>query len=206
MTIDFMARPLRREVLQWLDQAVPAKRLQHILRVEAMAIALAQQHNLAVDRAQQAGLMHDLAKCFTPSQLLAVAEAEGWTLDPAETDCPHLLHASVGAVVARDTFGVTNPQVLNAIAHHTLGSPDMDALGCVVYVADSLEPGRGDTPQLQHLRQLSYRDLWGATYETCVASLQHLLESRRPVHSRTILTHNSLLPSHRHRKAVSSAA
>ena len=206
MTIDFMARPLRREVLHWLEKAVTAKRRQHILRVEAMAIALAQQHNLAVDRAQQAGLMHDLAKCFTPSQLLAVAEAEGWTLDPAETDCPHLLHASVGAVVARDTFGVTNPQVLNAIAHHTLGSPDMDALGCVVYVADSLEPGRGDTPQLQHLRQLSYRDLWGATYETCVASLQHLLENRRPVHPRTILTHNSLLPSHRHRKAVSSAA
>ncbi|MEL6401681.1 MAG: bis(5'-nucleosyl)-tetraphosphatase (symmetrical) YqeK [Cyanobacteria bacterium J06626_4] len=206
MTIDFMARPLRREVLQWLDRAVPAKRLQHILRVEAMAIALAQQHNLAVDLAQQAGLMHDLAKCFTPSQLLAVAEAEGWTLDPAETDCPHLLHAPVGAVVARDTFGVTNPQVLNAISHHTLGSPDMDALGSVVYMADSLEPGRGDTPQLQHLRQLSYRDLWGATYETCVASLQHLLENHRPVHPRTILTHNSLLQSHRQRQAVSSAA
>ncbi len=206
MTIDFMARPLRREVLQWLEKAVPAKRLQHILRVEAMAIALAQQHDLAVDLAQQAGLMHDLAKCFKPSQLLAVAEAEGWTLDPAEMNCPHLLHAPVGAVVARDTFGVTNPQVLNAIAHHTLGSPDMDALGCVIYLADSLEPGRGDTPQLQHLRQLSYRDLGGATYETCVASLQHLLENRRPVHPRTILTHNSFLQSHRQRQAVSSAA
>ena len=206
MTIDFMPRTLRRDVLRWLEEAVPAKRLQHILRVESMAIALAQQHHLSVDLAQQAGLMHDLAKCFSPSQLLTVAEAEGWTLDPAERDCPHLLHAPVGAIVARDTFGVTNPQVLNAIAHHTLGSPEMDALGCVVYLADGLEPGRGDTPQLQHLRQLSYVDLWQATYETCVFSLQHLLENKRPMHPRTILTHNYLLQTHRRSRAVSSAA
>ena len=205
MKPSFMSRSRRHQVLQWLQAEVPEKRLQHILRVEAMAIALAQQHHLPVALAQQAGLMHDLAKCFPASKLLAIAAAEGWELDDAERDCPHLLHAPAGAVVARDRFGVSDASILNAIAHHTLGSPDMDAIGAVVYLADALEPGRGDTPQLHHLRELSYRDLNGAVHETCVFSLQHLLEKRRPVHPRTILTHNRFLPARR-QSAINTAA
>jgi len=171
-----------------------------------MAVALAQQHHQPLAPAQQAGLMHDLAKCFPPDQLLAVAAAEGWQLDPAEQQTPHLLHAPVGAVVARDQFGVTDERVLRAIAAHTLGSPDMDEIGAIVYLADALEPGRGDTPQLQHLRALSYRDLWGAVYETCVVSLQHLLASQRPVHPRTILTHNQFLSARRRQPVAPSVA
>lgn len=188
-----MSPSLRQTVLNWLKTAVPQKRLQHILRVEEMAIALAQHHDLSIVQAQQAGLMHDLAKCFPPDKLLSVAAAEGWDLHPVERQTPHLLHAPVGAVVARDQFGVTDDVVLQAIAAHTLGSPDMDAIAMVVYLADALEPGRGENPHLQHLRQLSYGDLWSAVYETCVFSLQHLLEKKRLVHPRTILTHNQLL-------------
>ncbi|MEM6521690.1 MAG: bis(5'-nucleosyl)-tetraphosphatase (symmetrical) YqeK [Cyanobacteria bacterium P01_C01_bin.70] len=195
---------MRQDVLTWLKTAVPEKRLQHILRVEEMAIALAQHHHLSVAQAQQGGLMHDLAKCFPAAKLLAMAAAEGWELHPVERQMPHLLHAPVGAVVARDQFGVTDEVVLRAIANHTLGSPDMDAIAAVVYLADALEPGRGDTPQLHHLRQLSYGDLWRAVYETCVFSLQHLLEKQRPVHPRTILTHNWCLSVHRRQTATTS--
>ncbi len=192
-----MSPTLRQDVLKWLQTAVPEVRLQHILRVEKLAIALAEHHHLSVVQAQQAGLMHDLAKCFAPAKLLSIAAAEGWELDSAEQQVPHLLHAPVGAVVARDEFGITDQTVLGAISTHTLGSPEMDEIGAVIYLADALEPGRGDTPQLHHLRQLSYGDLWGAVYETCVFSLQHLLENKRPVHPRTILTHNWLLSARR---------
>lgn len=171
-----------------------------------MAISLAQHHDLPVALVQQAGLMHDLAKCFPPAELLAIAAAEGWELDPAEQHTPHLLHAPVGAVVARDRFGINNERVLRAIACHTLGSPDMDEIGAIVYLADALEPGRGDSPPLHHLRELSYGDLWGAVYETCVFSLQHLLESQRLVHPRTILTHNQCLLARRCRPTAQSVA
>ncbi len=183
----------RNDVLQWLHQAVPEKRLQHILRVEELAIALAAHHGVPIDLSQQAALMHDLAKCFPNQKLLAIAAQEGWVLDPAEIANPHLLHAPVGAVVARDTFAIQNEQVLAAIANHTLGSPDMDEVSCVVYLADSLEPGRGNSPQLNRLRTLSYGDLKAAVYETCVFSLRNLLEAGRIIHPRAILTHNQFL-------------
>ncbi len=197
---------LRQDVLNWLAEAVPPQRLQHILRVEAMAIALAEHHGLPVALAQQAGLMHDLAKCFPPEKLLAIATAEGWQLDPAEQACPHLLHAPAGAVVARDVFGVQEPQVLAAIANHTLGSPDMDRLSCVVYLADTLEPGRGQTDELQDLRSRCYENLVTAVYETCVFSLKHLLTHKRPIHPRTILTHNGFLQAHRRAQQSSNTA
>ena len=202
----FVADSLRQGVLKWLQQAVPERRLQPILRVETMALKLALHHGLPVESAQSAGLMHDLAKCFPPHKLLAIAKLEGWRLDATEFECPHLLHAAVGAVMARNTFGIRDKQVLDAIANHTLGSPDMDAISSVVYLADPLESGRGDTPELNHLRELSYRDREAAVYETCVFSLKHLLENKRSIHPRTILTYNRFLSARLPRKPVSSIA
>ncbi|MGF1458192.1 MAG: bis(5'-nucleosyl)-tetraphosphatase (symmetrical) YqeK [Leptolyngbyaceae cyanobacterium] len=201
-----MPPSLRQEVLQWLQTAVPEARLQHILRVEDMAIALAEHHAVDIAASQQAALMHDLAKCFSPDKLRAVAAAEGWELHPVEKAMPHLLHAPVGAIVARDRFGVRNDVVLRAIAAHTTGSPDLDGVGAIVYLADALEPGRGEDPQLQQLRQLSYVDLWGAVYETCVFSLQHLLKSKRLIHPRTILTHNRFMSARRQSSVMNAVA
>ena len=189
---------LRQRVLDWLEENVPMARLEHILRVEQMAIALAQYHDIAPELAAQAGLMHDLAKCFKPKRLLKMAKAEGLVLDPVDKAAPHLLHADVSAIVARDTFGVRDDKVLDAIRNHTLGRPGMSKLSCVVFLADCLEPGRGDSDELNELRQLSYQSLVAAVAHTCEYSLRRLLENRRLIHPRTILTRNWFLESSRH--------
>jgi predicted HD superfamily hydrolase involved in NAD metabolism len=186
---------LRDRILATLQTTVPERRLQHILRVETMAVTLAQCHGLDVTAAQLAGLLHDLAKCYPGPRLLAIAQAQGWTLDAVEVQTPHLLHGPVGAVIARETFAIDDDRILQAIAHHTLGHPAMDKLSCVVYLADCLEPGRGDGASLDNLRQLSREDLSLAVYETCRFSLRHLLESGKPIHPRTILTLNAFRPA-----------
>jgi predicted HD superfamily hydrolase involved in NAD metabolism len=181
---------MRERVLAWLADNVPKQRLEHILRVEEMAIALAKQHQINAEQAAQAGLMHDLAKYFSPQRLLAMAQAEGLPLDPVDQADPKLLHADVGAIVARDEFGVTDDAVLDAIRHHTLGQPGMSPLSCIVYLADALEPGRGNSTELQTLRQLSQQNLAAATWRTADASLKYLLNSRHLIHPRAILTRN----------------
>jgi predicted HD superfamily hydrolase involved in NAD metabolism len=180
----------RTPILEWLADHVPTPRLKHILRVEEMAIALARSHNLSLEIAAQAGLMHDLAKYFKPQRLLDMAEAAGIEIDPVFQSNPHLLHAEVSAVVAETEFQVQNPEILQAIRDHTLGRPGMSPLSCVIYLADSLEPGRGDTPALNHLRQVSQENLNHAVWLTAEASLQHLLGSHHLIHPRAILTRN----------------
>jgi predicted HD superfamily hydrolase involved in NAD metabolism len=200
---------LRRQVLIWLEDNVPQSRIDHILRVEEMAIALARVHCEDENKAAQAGLMHDLAKYFKSHRLLEMAKAEGLALDPVEEVNPHLLHAEVGAIVARDEFGVKDEDILAAIANHTLGQPGMNALSCIVFLADSLEPGRGDTPELKQLRQISTENLPQAVWMTSDYSFQYLLQTQRLIHPRTILTRNWFLQasgrlrSHTHRQLSS---
>jgi predicted HD superfamily hydrolase involved in NAD metabolism len=155
-----------------------------------MSIELAQTHGLNVEKAALAGLMHDLAKYFKPQRLLEMARTEGLELDPVDLINPHLLHADVGAIVARDDFQVTDDEVLMAIADHTLGRPGMSGLSCVVFLADSLEPGRGDDQILQDLRQHSHQNLITAVWHTCDYGLQHLITARKQIHPRTIRTRN----------------
>ena len=181
---------MREKVLAWLQDHVPPKRIQHILGVEQMAIELAGHYQLDPNTAATSGLMHDLAKYFKPQRLLALARAEGLPIDEVDIAAPHLLHADVSAIVARDEFGITDPEILHAIADHTLGRPEMSPMSCIIFLADTLEAGRGDTEELQSLRQLSYQNLYRAVWHTCDYSLQYLLSTRCLIHPRTIRTRN----------------
>lgn len=181
---------MREQVITWLKKNVSPPRLQHILGVEAYAAQLAQCHGVDPQKAAQAGLMHDLAKFFAPQRLLKIANKEGLVLDDVLTRHPHLIHADVSAIVARDRFGVTDAEILDAIRHHTLGCPDMTELSCVVFIADAIEPHRGNSPELEHMRQISLINLYQALLLTCDYSFAHLLHKQRVIHPRTVLTRN----------------
>lgn len=180
----------RDTVLQWLKENVPEIRIQHILRVEAMARDLAQHHQLDQEQAARAGLMHDLAKYFPPAQLLDLAQKHQLPIDPVDEANPHLLHAQVSAVVAQETFQIADAEVLAAISNHTLGKPLMSVLSCVVFLADSLEPGRGDRPKVQAAREMSYQNLHHAVALVCDLTLKHLVKTQRLIHPRMVLTRN----------------
>lgn len=184
---------LREAVLGWLSEQVPESRLQHILRVEKMAHELATYHQLDRTKAQLAGLMHDLAKNFKPQVLWKMANEEGLPVDEVLEAHPHLLHADVSAIVARKEFGVEDEEILQAIANHTLGTAGMDELSCAIYLADSLEPGRGNTPELESLRTLCKENLERAVWQTADYSIQHLIADKRLIHPRTISTRNWFL-------------
>ncbi|PSF38194.1 phosphohydrolase [Aphanothece hegewaldii CCALA 016] len=181
---------MREQVLSWLAENVSEHRLQHILGVEQMSIDLAKHHHLDYHKAGQAGLMHDLAKFFKPSRLLEMAKANHIEIDPVCAENPHLLHADVSAIVAQNEFGVTDEEILTAISNHTLGRPGMSELSCVVFVADALEPSRGNSIELETLRQQSKENLYKSVYQTCDYSLKYLLNSYLTIHPRTVLTRN----------------
>ncbi|MBD2776610.1 bis(5'-nucleosyl)-tetraphosphatase (symmetrical) YqeK [Iningainema tapete] len=181
---------MREQVLAWLAENVPTSRVNHILRVEQMAVELAQLYHEDQQKAAMAGLMHDLAKYFKPQKLLAMAQLEGLEVDAVMEATPHLLHAEVSAIVARDVFGVKDEEVLQAIANHTLGRPGMSLLSSIVFLADSLEPGRGDTPELQALRLLCQQNIYQAVWKNCDYTIKFLIDTPSLIHPRVIATRN----------------
>ncbi|MEG5041242.1 MULTISPECIES: bis(5'-nucleosyl)-tetraphosphatase (symmetrical) YqeK [unclassified Microcoleus] len=182
--------PARENVLAWLCERVPAARIKHILGVEQVAGDLARHYGLDEAKARSAGLLHDLAKYFKPPLLLQMAQKEGLELDSVLEAHPHLLHADASAIVARDEFGVVDREILDAIANHTLGRPSMSQLSCTVFVADTIEPSRGNTAELEALREASWQNLYAAVWQTSDYSLKYLLETRCYIHPRTVLTRN----------------
>lgn len=180
----------RELALAWLAENVSAHRLQHILAVEAMCVRLARLHQVDEQKAATAGLMHDLAKFFQPQKLLKMAVAENLAIDPICAERPHLLHADVGAIVARDEFGIKDEEILDAIRHHTLGSPGMSKLSCIVFVADAIEPNRGDNPQLELIRQVCQKNLYQSVQQCCDYSLKYLINTKCIIHPRAVLTRN----------------
>ncbi|NES05595.1 MAG: phosphohydrolase, partial [Okeania sp. SIO2F4] len=74
--------------------------------------------------------------------------------------------------------------------NHTLGFPGMNQLSCVVFLADTLEPGRGDTPELEHLRQLAQKNLYQAVWLTSDYTIKQLLGLHILIHPRILLTRN----------------
>ena len=63
---------------------------------------------------------------------------------------PFLLHAKLGAYVAKAKYGVTDQEILSSITWHTTGKPDMTLLEKIVYIADYIEPKRDKAPNLVH--------------------------------------------------------
>ncbi|KOP28243.1 phosphohydrolase [Hapalosiphon sp. MRB220] len=195
---------MRQKVLAWLAENVPNSRIQHILRVEQMAVELAENYHLDQEKAATAGLMHDLAKYFQPQKLLQMAEVAKLEIDEVLAASPHLLHADVSAIVAKDTFSVQDEEILQAIANHTLGRPGMGQLSCIVFLADTLEPGRGDSAQLQALRKTSFENLERAVWLTCDYTFKFLLETPSLIHPRAIATRNWFMQKSRTKQAILS--
>jgi predicted HD superfamily hydrolase involved in NAD metabolism len=180
----------REAVLTWLESNVPKARIQHILRVETYAAELACNHGLDAAQASQAGLLHDLAKYFAPLRLLEMAQAEQLPIDPIFTAEPRLLHADVSAIVARDVFQVEDPAILDAVRNHTLGRPQMHAISCIVFLADSLEPGRGDRDDLNQMRKVADTNLYKGVWMVCDRTLNQLVQNRKLIHPRMVMTRN----------------
>lgn len=66
----------------------------------------------------------------------------------------------------------------------------MSLLSCIVFLASSLEPGRGDTEELQALQQISRQNIHSSVWSVCDYSLKILLSSYCLTHPHTIAKRN----------------
>ncbi len=148
-------------------------RYAHVVRVARLADRLAQRHGENPARARLAGLLHDLARLHSADALVAECEARGLAIDGFERRNPIVLHARLGAELARERFGVDDEGVLDAIRRHTVGAPDMSRLDAIVYVADGLEPGR-DFPEREAMERLAFADLDRGLEAVLRSSLRYL--------------------------------
>ena len=160
-------------------------RYQHTVRVARCADVLAQRHGLDANKARLAGMLHDLARLYPGPRLIAECELRSMPISAFERANPIVLHARLGASIAQEAFGIHDPEVLSAIAKHTVGDETMSPLDCAVYLADGLEPGR-DYPHRRDLWDLATRDLAEGMRAVLHSTLQHLARKGIPIAPQTL--------------------
>ena len=132
-------RVSEKEILKWLKKNLDKERYEHSLATAECARDLAVKFEQNPDKAYITGLLHDCAKCFDKEKQLKIIR-NFLQVSESEIIAPKTWHAPVSAYVAKNEFGVTDPEILTAIRWHTLGKVNMNTFEKIVFLADKIEP------------------------------------------------------------------
>lgn len=129
-------------IRKYAKSALKEKRFEHSVRVAETAAFMCGLFCCDKDIGYLAGLSHDICKNMEDSEILSLASEDGNSISAIEKNKPSLLHGRAAAVLLQKKFSVKNPDVIQAVANHTLGGAGLCPLAKIIYVADKVEPGR----------------------------------------------------------------
>ena len=172
---------MQKKLAKYLDE----DRFAHTLGVMYTCASLAMVHGYDLEDAQVAGLLHDCAKCIPNKKKLKLCSQHNIPVTAFEEEHPFLLHAKLGAYIARKKYDITDKEILSSITYHTTGRREMSLLEKIVYIADYIEPMRNKAPNLDKIRKLAFQDLDECLYEILKDTLEYLAENPQNVDSTT---------------------
>ena len=168
------------------------KRYQHTLNVVKSAEHLATRYSCDLEQARLGALLHDCAKNYSGEKLLSVAASAHLDIDDITRIEPQLLHGPVGAVVAREAYGITEDAILDAIHYHTTGRVGMLTLEKIIYLADFIEEDR-NYPGVEQLRACAMEDLVRAMILAFSNTIRYIASIGGLIHPSTVDARNSLI-------------
>ena len=168
-----------------LFNALNPHRYAHSLAVAWTAKHLAALYGIDEHLAEEAGLLHDCAKCLPAAEMQQIAMDHAVTDEPEVLSSPQLLHSLVGAWIAENCYGMTDTEVLRAIRYHNTGHKGMSRLDMCVCLADFMEPLRESFPLLEEVRMLSRTSLEKALLLSLEGTVRHVLANGWYLYPRT---------------------
>ena len=179
-------KDLKKAMKKHMDES----RYEHTLGVMYTCAFLAMRYVYDMEKAMLAGLMHDCAKCMPNAKKLKTAEKNHLEITDLERKNPFMLHAKLGALLAKKKYDIDDEEILSAIRWHTTGRPDMSLLDKIVYVSDYIEPKRDKAPNLPKIRQLAFMDIDQALLQILEDTLGYLGDSTDDIDSMTKKTYD----------------
>ena len=179
-----------KEIETDLSNKLSKKRFIHTLGVVNSAMYLAKKYGANIEDAHLAALLHDCAK------EIPLLEMRDLVADlPCDQDMLHsgaLLHGLAGMVLANTQYGVTNPDILEAIRVHTTGKENMSKLDKIIFLADYIEPNL-NFPGVNDFRLAAEQSLDAGVLCGFDMTIRHLIDSGDSIYPLTILSRNDLL-------------
>jgi nicotinate-nucleotide adenylyltransferase len=178
-----------------LKKSLSGQRHHHSSKVADLASKLAAKHGWDPILAYEAGFLHDCAKEWPPQKLIQYVKRYRLpvpNLPFIKKNNPNLLHAYVGADLARRKKWLNDRAALDAIRSHTLGAFNMSVPQMILYVADFSSEDR-QYSMAKEVRSEAFRNLKVAFRLALSKKIKWNLKASKPVHPFTIQVWNKLV-------------
>jgi predicted HD superfamily hydrolase involved in NAD metabolism len=181
----------REQMMEAVQQQMPAKRWVHVQGVMSSSVKLAQQYGADNEKAELAALLHDYCKYWPVDRQAQVLVEYNMAGDLLDND-KQLWHGPAAACYVRKEFGIEDEEVLDAIRYHTSGREGMTLMDKIVCLADYIEPGR-DFPEVDKIRKKAENSLEKALIAGFDSTILFLISKKQRIYPLTLLARNALI-------------
>ncbi len=175
-----------------IEKEVTISRMEHCLRVAALAERLALAHTYTNPRkAYLAGIVHDITKQKKKEFHINLFQKENFNY----SDLPeNAYHAFSGAIYLREQFEVKDEELLSAVRNHTLGGKNLSTLDKILYTADFLgSEYASKQSDYQHWIDQTEKNLYFGVSLKAKTVILDLINKKESIHTFTIFTYNEAI-------------
>lgn len=183
------------EIEKDVKNILSEKRFKHSIGVVKRAIEFAKIYNIDEETVKKVAIAHDCAKELSAEEALNYAKQNNIEIDEVEQLEPGLLHAKIGADIARKKYNFSK-EMINAILYHTIGDINMDTLAKIIYIADKTEEGRVHIDK-ETAVNLAIQNLDEGVLFVSKYMIEHSLKKNSLIHPNTIQLINKIIKEKR---------
>ncbi|MDO5724868.1 MAG: bis(5'-nucleosyl)-tetraphosphatase (symmetrical) YqeK [Tissierellia bacterium] len=177
--------------LKKLKKDIGKERYLHSLNVVKVAKELGKRYNCDLKKCEIAALYHDCGKLIPFQRQIDKLKEYNISLDQEILDAKPIVHAYLGAYIAKNEYGIIDTEILNAIKYHTIGRENMTMLEKIIFVADFIEPNRS-FEGVEKLRNLAFENLDKTVYEGVKQNIIFIVNSDYYIYEPAIKIYNHL--------------
>ena len=180
------------EIKKILSRKLKKERFNHTLGACETAIKMAKAFGADEEKVYIAALLHDCAKYMSFEEQIEYAKKLDMQISEEEFLCPAVIHAPLGAAIAKVEYGIDDEEILDAIKAHTVAKENMSEIDKIIYSADLIEPSRS-FDGVEELREYSETDL-DLTFMKCLrTSIMFNLSKDNAVHPDSLKCWNNIV-------------
>ncbi len=177
------------DVKKIAKKTLSEKRYIHTCNVKNLAVKLAKKHGADVESAAFAAFFHDIAKEVPKDKMLQIF-AKNVIMSNGVLKRPFpVWHGVAAAIIAKEDYGITDEQIINAIMCHTTGREDMTLLDKIIYVADMASEDR-TFPEAELIRKTAMKDVSKALVKALGMSISWLKADGKTVDKQTLVAYD----------------
>ena len=178
------------KIKEKLKELVNPKRYEHSMLVANEAKKLAKIYNESEERAYLTGMAHDIAKKFDYEGNKKWIEKYGLDKKWLEKENEKIVHAEIGALVAKEYFDFDD-EMCRAIKYHTIGNEKMSCFEKIIYIADKIGRKELDEDTIK-IKDMAYQNLDKAIVCFLEKQKKKFLTKGKELHPITIKLFNNL--------------